>query len=165
MDADSRQRKLMAHLTNPATRLEAVFATIARERMAALPIVNPALAVAVPAMRDRDGEWLGVLLTPWAISLVILPGTGGRFRVLGADETQTWHFKSGDYAFMGNAEPELGPYQTCSLFSPVFEFADQAAAEATALAAFAAVDAVDATAPQAPSRRAFLRGGFLARQP
>jgi hypothetical protein len=75
---------------------------------------------------------------------------------------------------MGGDEPESGPFQFCSLFSPVFEFADAAAAQATALAALAEllapapVDAREAArlAGQSPakaplSRRAFLSAACL----
>jgi [NiFe] hydrogenase assembly HybE family chaperone len=159
------------HAENPAALVAATFATIARTRMAGLPIVNPALAVTVPLMRAHLGEWLGVLVTPWAISLVLLPGNGGRFRPLAIDETQTWKFASGEYDFIGNDEPGLGPYQSCSLFSPVLEFIDQESAEATARAALEALDC-----PATPDfvdnherrpaldRRAFLRGAFLGGQ-
>ncbi|GHU10192.1 hypothetical protein AGMMS50225_13010 [Betaproteobacteria bacterium] len=151
------------HRANPAALVVAAFAAIARTRMAGLPIVNPALEVAVPLMRAHLGEWLGVLVTPWAISLVLLPGGGGQFRALGADETQTWKFASGEYDFIGNDEPELGPYQSCSLFSPVLEFVDQASAEATARAALEALDRP--ADPTTPGRRAFLRGTFFGAQP
>jgi [NiFe] hydrogenase assembly HybE family chaperone len=163
------------HCANPAARVVATFAAIARTRMTGLPIANPALVVAVPVMRAHLGEWLGVLVTPWAISLVLLPGGGGEFRALGADETQTWKFASGEYDFIGNDEPGLGPYQSCSLFSPVLEFTDQTSAEATACAALEALDCpaapatpgafVDREHRPALDRRAFLRGAFLGGQP
>ncbi|NMG36343.1 [NiFe]-hydrogenase assembly chaperone HybE [Azoarcus sp. TTM-91] len=171
------------HAGNPADALQRTFAAIAATRMAGLPVCNPALTVAVPAMRRHEGEWLGVLLTPWALSLVILPGGGGQFRAIAVGESQDWAFPSGSYTFLGSSEDGLGPYQTCSLFSPVFEFDDQASAEAVALAAFDALlqpgeGALDSAAAaredaeaarlagrplssQAVSRRAFLRGSLF----
>ncbi|QDF99372.1 hypothetical protein CJ010_23950 [Azoarcus sp. DD4] len=171
----------------PADRVAALhdcFAAIAATRMAGLPLCNPALAVAVPAMQVWEGEWLGVLVTPWAISLVLLPGPGGRFREIGVGESQEWAFPSGTYEFLGNREEGLGAYQSCSLASPVFEFASQDEADAFARAALAALLEADAgrlaaqgredreaarlegrptpaPAPQPLSRRAFLRGALF----
>lgn len=162
------------HARNPQQQLAERFACIAATRMAGLPVVNPALNVAVPAMQAWLGEWLGVLVTPWAVNLVILPGPGGRFRPIEVGGAQWWDFPSGRYEFLGNREDGLGHYQSCSLASPAFDFPTQADAEAFALAAF---DALLATPPQPPasaegarlaggsaiaqplSRRDFLRGG------
>lgn len=164
-----------------AARLRACFQHVASTRMAGLPICNPALGVAVPALLPFQGEWLGALVTPWAISLVLLPGEGTRFRAIGVGDSQDWDFPSGRYSFLGHQEADLGAYQTCSLASPVFEFADQAAAETFALAALEALlrndedggaarahDAREAArlaglpAAAAPvSRRAFLRGALF----
>jgi [NiFe] hydrogenase assembly HybE family chaperone len=162
---------------DPAPEVWACFAAIAAGPMAGLPLCNPALEVATIGFRPWQGEWLGALLTPWSLSLMLLPGTGGRFRPLAVDERQSWAFPSGEYEFLGNREPALGPYQMCSLYSPVFEFASQIDAEAVALAAldalFSAPDGAagaDAAAEQARlqgesiaaapvSRRDFLRGG------
>ena len=150
------------HPHNPQHALAATFAGIAATRMAGLPVFNPALAVAVPAMRAWEGEWLGVLVTPWAVNLVLLPGEGGRFQPIEVGGTQIWHFPSGRYAFLGNREAGLGHYQSCSLLSPVFELASQDAAEAFACAALDALLRAPAEpaagASQALSRRAFLGG-------
>ncbi|MBI4757246.1 MAG: [NiFe]-hydrogenase assembly chaperone HybE [Betaproteobacteria bacterium] len=122
---------------NPAGTVAAVFRRIAVERMAGLPICNPALEVDVAGFRPWQDEWLGVLVTPWTISLLLLPGVGGRMRAtpLAVGQTRTWHFPCGDYDFLGAWEEGLGPYQSCSLFSPVSTFSRQDEAMAAALAA------------------------------
>lgn len=163
-----RSSAVPPHAANPAAALHACFAAIAARRMAGLPLCNPALTVAVPAMQAWEGEWLGVLVTPWAISLVLLPGPGGRFREIGVGQSQAWDFPSGRYDFLGSREDGLGAYQSCSLASPVFEFAGQDEAVAFALAALAALlqpaagtrEALPA-GPQTVSRRAFLRGALF----
>lgn len=74
---------------------------------------------------------------------------------------------------MGGEEEECGAFQFCSLFSPVLEFADQAAAEAVARTVMvelfkpAGDDAREAARLSGTSalhtpltRRGFLRGAF-----
>jgi len=51
----------------------------------------------------------------------------------------TFVFPSGSYDFVAGHEAGVGPCFSCSLFSPVFEFDSQEAAEATAMAALAAI--------------------------
>ncbi len=168
---------------NPvAQQLEAVFNDIAATRMAGLPICNETLRVQAVGFREWQQNWLGVLITPWTISLVLLPGAGG-LRALGADEKQAWDFPSGKYEFMGLNEPALGNCQVCSLISPVNDIGRHEDAVAIAgqvmEALFQAPHADSEHAADSKqsfeaarlkgepvldktlSRRAFLRGNFL----
>jgi [NiFe] hydrogenase assembly HybE family chaperone len=92
-----------------------------------MPLRNPALEIDVVGFRFWEGRHVGVLITPWTVSLAILPAPA---LVLG--ERQRWTFPSGEYEFMGGEEPECGPFQFCSLFSPPDKIADQAQARAIA---------------------------------
>jgi [NiFe] hydrogenase assembly HybE family chaperone len=108
---------------NPTQKLEAVFTDIADTRMAGLPICNEALRVQAVGFREWEMRWVGVLVTPWTISLVLMPGADAPLQTLGADEKMTWSFPSGSYEFMGLNEPSLGSCQICSLISPVIDVA------------------------------------------
>lgn len=112
---------------HPAALLEKVFGEIAATRMADVPILNPALRVEAVDFREWEGRWVGVLVTPWMVSLMMLPGAEP-LDALRLDEQRHWTFPSGDYAFMGMHEPALGICQTCPLISPVTEFATHEAA-------------------------------------
>ena len=109
-------------MSNPTNRLQAVFENIAITRMVDVPILNPALHVETVGFREWEGRWVGVLLTPWMINLVLMPGEDAPLEPLLLDEKKTWHFPSGSYQFMGLNEPELGTCHICSLISPVTEF-------------------------------------------
>lgn len=107
--------------------------------MADVPIVNSSIGVeAVGFERTAEG-FLGALVTPWFISLVLLP--------LEADDwqdqkigTEIVHaFPSGRYVFQIAGDDAIGNYQTCSLLSPVLELADHASAVAVARAALLAL--------------------------
>lgn len=160
------------------TALESAFRRIAATRMAGLPISHPRLAVEAVGFRSWEGKWLGVLVTPWAINLVLLPGRDPEYAALAVDRRQTWRFPSGEYDFMGGDDEECGAYQFCSLVSPIPEegIPDQASARAMAaevlvrLFADPADEVVMApakaeTAPRSLfsgqlSRRGFLSGGL-----
>lgn len=145
---------------DPSPVLVAVFSQIAATRMADVPICNANLQVeAVGFQRTAAGHWAGVMITPWAINLLCLPGQADGWPALAACSKHDWNFPSGAYEFTVADEASLGNYHLCSLFSPALEFASHEQARLTALAAaqalFAAPLAVPAPAT-APTRRAFL---------
>jgi [NiFe] hydrogenase assembly HybE family chaperone len=113
-------------------KLEMVFSEIARTRMADVPILNRALRVEAVGFREWEGRWIGVLITPWMINLVLLPGKNAPLVALALDQKTVWHFPSGGYEFMGLNEPQLGTCHLCSLISPVTEFASHVEAHAIA---------------------------------
>jgi [NiFe] hydrogenase assembly HybE family chaperone len=102
-------------------KLETVFTDIANTRMAGLPICNEAMRVQAVGFRAWNEHWVGVLITPWTISLVLMPGDKEPLKTLGPDEKMTWVFPSGSYEFMGLNDPALGTCQICSLISPVVD--------------------------------------------
>jgi [NiFe] hydrogenase assembly HybE family chaperone len=153
-----------------------LFSGVAQTRMAGVPILNPALLVeavgfelVAPAVDEPAA--VGVLITPWFMNLLWFPlarsdqavGVGrGRLRRVGTER----------FDFIGGFEPGFGCYEACSLFSPMFEFADPAAARATAQAVLSALrPPAPAAAPLTPveapplaARRAFLFGRRAATQ-
>jgi hypothetical protein len=58
-------------------RFEAVFAGIATTRMAGVPVLNPALGVAMRGWQAVEPFELGVLVTPWFMNLLAVPQAGG----------------------------------------------------------------------------------------
>ena len=154
-----------------ASRLETTFGTIGRERMQDVPILNPALRVEAIGMRAWQGNWLGALVTPWFINLVLLPGQGPWRSV--ADRDSVWPaFPSGKFEFIAGSETDLGPFHACSLFSPVLEFADHETARETARVALESLfdpsllgeePATRSADGPGMSRRDFLRGAAATR--
>lgn len=138
-----------------AAGLEAAFQRIAAQRMAGVALLNPSLRVQAVGFRlhrdDPEGPdaqeaacgpvgisgdihpyWaLGVLVTPWFMNLVRLPlEAAARPAAPGSSQWRT--VASRPMEFFGAAEDGVGGFEACSLFSPMFEFADQAAALAVA---------------------------------
>ncbi len=115
--------------------LEQVFERVQRERMQGIPVLNPALKVQGVGFESWGDHCLGVLITPWFMNLVLLPHEGETWTDLSIGDKVEQVFPSGAYEFIVGEEPGAGRYLMCSLFSPMFEFADQQAAVATATAA------------------------------
>lgn len=138
--------------------LQQAFEHIAATRMAGLPLVHPGLAVATVGFQPDDDEvWLGVLVTPWCMNLVRLPQHGG-VALLAVGETGSRDLGARRFDFIGAHEGGVGAFEAASLFSPMAEFADQAAALATA---DAVLDALRGSLPprvSQPARRGFLFG-------
>ena len=131
----------VAQATGPAlpseviTRLEAAFREIHTAQMRGMPIVNDALAVKAVGFRRHGERWLGALVTPWFLNLVLLPGEGDEWSGLVPGAKELIEFPSGWYEFVHANRKGVGAYKACSLFSPMFEFASMLQATETASAA------------------------------
>ncbi len=120
-----------ATLVDPSPRFVRAFDEIAK-RMEGLPIVNTALAVEAVGFAPWQGRWLGVMVTPWFMNLVLAPLEPAAWSPLAQGEKRPYRFPAGVYEFIGANDVLAGEYQFCSLFSPVLQFDDQAAARMVA---------------------------------
>jgi len=124
---------------SPASALETAFRAILQRQMRDVPMLNPALAVEAVGFRPWNHHWLGILITPWFMNLVLMPRVGANWKPIGEGESLHYVFPAGVFEFIGGRDATLGDYQACSLFSPMFEFADHAGARDTAVAALDAL--------------------------
>jgi [NiFe] hydrogenase assembly HybE family chaperone len=183
--------------SNPAPRLEAMYRRIWLASMRDLPFVNLALSVEALGFRrwlatasasrpDSDaparsmdnrkgcgddllGDWVGAMITPWFINLLILPGGGDLWSDRPSGERCQLVFPIGPLEFIADddASAEIPALQYCPLFAPPGQFASQAAARAGAMAALNAMFGTPAEEPSTravaapelllPARRSFLR--------
>lgn len=128
-----------APLRNPSAALERRFAAIWHGPMAGLPMVNAQLRVQAVGFRPWGPHWLGVLVTPWFMNLVLMPRELLQWVPLAERESRFHAFPAGVFEFIGGHDEEIGAYQACSLFSPMFEFNSPEQAAATGLAALQAL--------------------------
>jgi [NiFe] hydrogenase assembly HybE family chaperone len=136
---------------SPARALEAAFRRILRKQMQDMPLVNPALTVEAVGFRPWSDHWLGILVTPWFMNLLLMPRVAAKWQPIGERESRHYAFPAGVFEFIGGRDIALGDYQACSLFSPMFEFADQGSARDTAIAALDALfDRASREAGEAP---------------
>jgi [NiFe] hydrogenase assembly HybE family chaperone len=118
------------------------------------------------------------------MNLVLLPDADAAWRPVRCTDSIAYVLPAGVFEFIGGHEPALGDFQSCSLFSPMFDFADQDGARATAVAALQALFDPHAAAGhegprtvtsapeprvepalQAVSKRDFLRGRWHGEAP
>ncbi len=149
-------------LTRAVNGLAACFAHIGHTRMVGLPFVNPALqvqAVGFDRLRTEPAVALGVLVTPWFMSLVRLPlDKDAQARMAGATQRQTRAVGGSRVDFIGHDEDGIGRFESCSLFSPMQTFADQHSAIEVAQNVLRALREAEQVQPEQPARRGFLTG-------
>jgi len=133
--------------------LESVFRQIAITRMAGVPLLNPRLQVQAVGFAAHDGVACGMLVTPWFMNLLRLP-LDDSVAMLPPLQKAERDIGPRCFEFIGAHEPGLGAFESSSLFSPMFEFEDQAAAVATAREVLGLLR----PPPAVPSRRGFLFG-------
>ncbi len=172
LTADAASRQILA-------AVQAAFARVHRERMVGLPFINPALQVELVGLRRWCGMWLGVLVTPWFMNLMLLPAgaqsaaprasDGADWPQLPTGAAKQYVFPAGVFEFIAGREAEAGDYLACSLFSPMFDFTDQDSARQTAQACLEALFVAERVAPpqsaaahsdqpESTTKRDFLRG-------
>lgn len=188
MAANPTPQPTAAALQQRVDALTRHFARVQAERMAGLPLLNPALCVEAVgfewAAQTEDDAGSppvaeGVLVTPWFMSLVRLPLAvlphGNR---VGCRAVR--RFGNERFDFIGGHDEAIGWHETCALFSPMNGFSSQALARETALASLAllrpaaapvtpatlptqthpaATATPAAPVPPMPARRSFLLGG------
>jgi len=179
-DPGAESSLIRAEMDRRVQALEADFREVFHAKMRDLPMVNHALQVQAVGFQPWEGGFLGVLVAPWFMNLVILPPETRP--ALKPGEKEVIGFGSGDYEFIHNSREMCGPYLACSLFSPMGDFSSQLQAVDVARAVMAELFKPDhraetdraadiraarqaelappAEAAAEPSRRAFLSGGI-----
>ncbi|MEI8030500.1 MAG: [NiFe]-hydrogenase assembly chaperone HybE [Comamonadaceae bacterium] len=139
------------HQHNPAELVEEAFSRIQRDHMVDVPILNLALCVEAVDFQRWQGHWLGIVVTPWCMSILLLPGSTQNWVSTGENKRRFVRFPAGDFALLGSDEVELGEYQSCSLFSPMSKFSTQSEATMTARASLIGLLTVAKPSQAAPT--------------
>jgi len=119
------------HTDNPAPRVLARY----RRWQATLASGHPGLSVDIAGFRRYRGDWIGAVVTPWFVHLLLLPGGGELWRDLPADSTLRVGFPAGDLELLGERsdDPDLPATFFATILAPVDELANQDAALRTAM--------------------------------
>ena len=113
------------------TKLVERFTHIGLTAMRDLPIYNHNLEVEAVGFQPTDNGWLGVLITPWFINVILLPEQRSAATVPLGDKV-THELASGEHEFSVGEDDELGRYDFITLASPTLNFKSQLAAREAA---------------------------------
>jgi len=109
------------------TKLVERFTHIGETGMRDLPIYNKNLQVEAVGFQSTDKGWLGVLITPWFINVILLPEQKSA-ATLPLGEKVTHELVSGEHVFSVGEDEELGHYDFLTLASPNLNYKSQKAA-------------------------------------
>ncbi|MGR9015008.1 MAG: [NiFe]-hydrogenase assembly chaperone HybE, partial [Gammaproteobacteria bacterium] len=85
--------------------LETTFNEILAQRMRGLPIINDALSVQAVGFDRFNEDWLGVLISPWFMNLLLLPGSDSAWSLQQLGTSIEKHFPYGTFEFTLGNEP------------------------------------------------------------
>jgi [NiFe] hydrogenase assembly HybE family chaperone len=112
--------------------LAGIYQRIADERMQGMPFVNRALRVEAVDFRAWDDHQVGVLITPWFMNLILIPGPEDEWRDFGSGESTAMEFPSGSCDFHASRPDGSSLHLCASLFTSVEDFPDQQTARRVA---------------------------------
>ena len=113
--------------------LAKAYEEIGRRGMDKLPFYNGRLTVEAVGYREWEGHIIGVLIAPWFMNLVLVPGTGDDWSEFAAAEATEWKFPHGKYEFHPCDLHGADLHLTAALFSDMGVFPDQITARAVAV--------------------------------
>jgi [NiFe] hydrogenase assembly HybE family chaperone len=122
-----------------SARLEQHFRELYERCMKDMPISNAALEVACVGFQRFGAFSLGIVLTPWFMNLCAAPRAGAPKVEERPGATRTLALPAGNVDFLATDLDGFDRLLFASLFSPMQDFCDHAAALATAEAALAAL--------------------------
>jgi [NiFe] hydrogenase assembly HybE family chaperone len=147
------------------------FRRIGVTQMCDLPIYNASLDVEAVGFQSLGERWIGVLITPWFMSVILLPPVKTELDIKLIGRKSDELLPAAAYAFVDSGVERVGSYKSLPLYSPMGAFRSQESARREAQARLTALLTPPAEAPKTPaaqegtrqapinfSRRAFLRG-------
>lgn len=148
---------IIGHEQNPAVLLEQLFGEVAADEMCGLPFYRDHIPLRACGFQLFEQQWIGALLTPWMLSLVVLPGPQQSWQRRAVGERLMLALPCGSMGFTVSEIAGCGQYLSRSLMSPLdtslsaeraLQLAEQSARMALSL------PVADADAPANPRRRA-----------
>lgn len=151
-------------MTDPAVdRLVARYGEI-EPRMRDLPFYNDRLSIEAVGFRDWEEHRLGILITPWFINLILMPGEQDDWSTVDQGDQSDWHLPSETIRFTANRpeDDEAEVFLAAPVFTNVIGVPDHEAAKNIAGQVLESLLAKPGSGKAAPghavSRRDLLRG-------
>lgn len=155
------------HHDNPAALLAAHYESLWQEGEQEMAEINPVLAVEAVGFIRYEGDWLGVVITPWFLRLFMLPGGGSLWGEIPVGQRRYVSLPAETMQFVADEAPQLGAFQYSTLLEPTSLITDMNSARQIAIRVmqpfgYLAPDPVlpahnESPAPAGVSRRGFFR--------
>lgn len=108
------------------------FKRIEKERMQDIPIVNHELKVEAVNFHYWQEQFIGILITPWFMNLILLPKQDEDWNQLVPGTREEFIYPAKSCTFVVNELENFGFYKSHPLHSPMFQFEVQDDAVAVA---------------------------------
>ncbi len=108
------------------------YRAVAAGDMSALPGFTPELTLEAVGFREWEGHGLGVLIAPWFMNLILLPGPDDDWTTVDPREGCEWKLPTELIVFHPCALEGPGLHLTAPLFTDLRGFSDQDTARAVA---------------------------------
>jgi [NiFe] hydrogenase assembly HybE family chaperone len=115
----------MTEIESRIAELVAQFRQIGATQMQDLPIYNACLDVEAVGFQALGECWVGVLITPWFMSAILLPSNKTTLSSGTLGRTSLEVLPSATLAFMSGEIETVGGYKSRSLHSPMCAFTSQ----------------------------------------
>lgn len=149
---------------NPSRVLEAHFHQLWQARGQDFPAINPKLAIKAIGFARVQGDWMGVMVTPWFVHLILLAGGGALWGDIPAGQRRYLDLPGATLPFTAAEALGIGAYQYSPLLAQVSEAEDMAAAQRVADDVLQAIlHLPSAMAVPDDEGRGFSRRGFFRR--
>lgn len=111
--------EIYGYTENPAQIVEAAFNQVAEQSMSGLSFIHPDMPVKACNFQLFENQWLGAVITPWMLSIVILPGPDQVWDRRTLSDRIGLKFPYGNLSFIVSELEGLGQYLSSSLMSPL----------------------------------------------
>ncbi|MEQ4922692.1 hydrogenase-2 assembly chaperone [Proteus hauseri] len=110
---------IMGFDTPPIEQLEAFFCEVAEKEMKNLPFFREGVPVKAGSFSLFEKQWIGTVLTPWMLELVVLPGPSQEWPRRKVGERIALELPCGQVKFVVGELAGGIQYLACSLMSPL----------------------------------------------
>ena len=149
---------------NPSSVLEAHFHQLWAARGDDFPVVNPKLAIKAIGFARVQGDWVGVMVTPWFVQLMLLAGGGTLWGDIPVGQRRYLDLPGATLPFTAAEVMGIGAYQYSPLLAQISEAEDMLAAQRVADDALQAILHLPGElAASDDEARGFSRRGFFRR--
>ncbi|EKT53468.1 hydrogenase-2 assembly chaperone [Providencia sneebia] len=142
---------------NPQALVQAAFERVSKLEMHDLSFLHPSMCIYASEFTLFENQWVGVVVTPWMLSAIILPGINQYWPHRTIGDKIGLKLPYGEMTYTVGELDELTQYLACSLMSPLDRTLSREQGQQLAddcLRILLSLPIVDPNVPRSPERRA-----------